>query len=62
MRRRVVIQFECNEIEYAMALTIILRQLQRGQVRGDGVVGGGAWHYTVETEHERDQDAERPPE
>jgi hypothetical protein len=55
MRRRITITFSSvDEPSYHMALGIIMRQLQRGQVRGDGVTGLGAWHYEVTTEHPSD--------
>jgi hypothetical protein len=57
MRRRVVINFQGDEVSYHMALGVIMRQLQRGMTRNDGVLGLSAWSYVVETDH-----SEAPPE
>jgi hypothetical protein len=36
-----------------MGIQIVMRQLQRGQVVGDVMCGGGAFHYQVETGPQR---------
>jgi hypothetical protein len=40
-----------TETEYHLMLGLILRQLQKGQIRGEGTIGLAAYSYRVETDH-----------
>jgi hypothetical protein len=51
VRRRVVIDFQGNQTEYELAILIAMRQLFRGQVKGEVYVGDGVLRYEVETDH-----------
>jgi hypothetical protein len=58
VQRRVIIEFEGNEMEYQIALGLIFRQMMRGQVRGCGPT----YRYRVETAHAPEGDSGEPDE
>ena len=51
MKRRIVISFSGDEASYVMAINLVMRQLTRGQTRGEGTMGLSAYSYRVETDH-----------
>ena len=60
MRRRVTILCDCDETEYHMALTMIMRRLQRRETHGELAVGKGRFAYRVETDHGQETDNKSP--